>query len=88
VKGKKKDKERITLGLCVNADGSDKLPPVMIAKSKRPRCFGKTFDPNLILQYYSNTKAYTILWLSTLQRELNTTIQSQLKQTIPPFSRS
>ena len=57
-KGKRKDKERITPGLCINANGSDKLPPVMIAKSKHPWYFGMTFDRNLILQYYCNSKAW------------------------------
>ena len=42
----------------MNATGSDKILPVVIGKSKRPRCFGKTFDPNLLLHYYYNTKAW------------------------------
>ena len=58
VKGKKRDKERITVGLCVNATGSNKMLPVVVGKSKRLRCFGKTFDPNLLLHYYNNTKAW------------------------------
>ena len=60
VKGKKIDKERIIVGLCVNVTGRDKMLPVhvVIGKSKRPRCFGKTFDPNLLLHYYYNTKAW------------------------------
>ena len=43
VKGKKKNKERITVGLCSNATGADKLKPLLIARAKRPRCFGKGF---------------------------------------------
>ena len=38
-KGKKKDKERFTLGLCCNLDGSEKIKPFVIGKSKTPRCF-------------------------------------------------
>jgi hypothetical protein len=38
---KKKDKTRITIGLCVNMDGSFKAYPVIINKSLKPRCFAK-----------------------------------------------
>jgi hypothetical protein len=34
------------------------MPPVVIGKSARPRCFGKEFNPNMILPYYNNTKAW------------------------------
>ncbi|CAG8444282.1 2386_t:CDS:2, partial [Acaulospora morrowiae] len=35
--GKKKSKERITIGLCANATGTERLPPIIIGKSKNPR---------------------------------------------------
>lgn len=38
-KGTKKAKARITANFCVNASGSDKLPPWFIGTSKRPNCF-------------------------------------------------
>ena len=37
--GRKKDKERITIALCANADGSHKLDPLIIGKFAKPRCF-------------------------------------------------
>jgi Tc5 transposase DNA-binding domain/DDE superfamily endonuclease/CENP-B N-terminal DNA-binding domain len=37
VKGKKKDKERITVLLCTNATGTDKLKPLVIGKLAKPR---------------------------------------------------
>ncbi|GBN25987.1 Tigger transposable element-derived protein 6 [Araneus ventricosus] len=37
--GGKKSKVRLTVILCVNADGSEKLPPLIIGKSQKPRCF-------------------------------------------------
>ena len=39
VKGTKKSKDRISVGLCANVDGTDKLPPVVICKAKKPRCY-------------------------------------------------
>ena len=38
-KGTKKAKARIIINLCVNASGSDKLPPWFISTIKRPNCF-------------------------------------------------
>ena len=49
INGIKQSKERLTVALCVNADGSDKLKPIVINKSKAPRCFGKTFNPSSIV---------------------------------------
>jgi hypothetical protein len=37
VAGGKVDKERITVGLCVNYDGSHKMAPIIIGRAKRPR---------------------------------------------------
>ena len=37
--GGKQSKERLTLALCANMDGSDKLPLLAIGKSAKPRCF-------------------------------------------------
>lgn len=44
VKGKnatgcKQSKERLTILFCANVDGSDKISPFVIGKSKKPRCF-------------------------------------------------
>ena len=37
--GGKKSKERITLLVCANMDGTEKLPLLAIGKFKSPRCF-------------------------------------------------
>jgi DDE superfamily endonuclease/Tc5 transposase DNA-binding domain len=39
--GTKKQKARISLANCSNADGSDKIPLWIIGVSKRPRCFAR-----------------------------------------------
>ena len=57
VKGTKKSKDRISVGLCANADGTDKLPPVVICKAKKPRCFNG-FTPSTFVDYYWNKKAW------------------------------
>ena len=37
--GEKKNKDRLTVLFCCNADGSDKQIPLVIGKSKKPGCF-------------------------------------------------
>ncbi|RWS23021.1 Pdc2p-like protein [Leptotrombidium deliense] len=37
--GRKQNKERITIALCTNSTGTEKMKPVVIGKSKTPRCF-------------------------------------------------
>ena len=39
LEGRKQNKERITIAICCNADGSDKLLLWVIGKSFNPRCF-------------------------------------------------
>ena len=58
-KGVKKPKDRISVMLCANADGSDKLRPLVIGKAQKPRCF-KQFNPNLYCDYYANKKAWIV----------------------------
>ncbi len=41
VKGRKLQKERVTLALAVNSTGTDKLKLLVIYKSKQARCFGR-----------------------------------------------
>jgi hypothetical protein len=62
VSGTKESKERMSIGVCCNASGNDKLKLLLISKVKRPRCFGKVFDPNNIVHYYNNEKA----WMTTI----------------------
>lgn len=56
-KGTKKNKDRITVALCTNSDGTDKLRPLVIGKSEKPRCF-KTFNHKLYVDYAFNKKAW------------------------------
>lgn len=57
--GQERSKFRITIGLACNADGSEKLPPFYIGKSKKPRCFEGRKGPNECGFYYrSNTSAW------------------------------
>ena len=75
VSGTKKFKQRITVALCSNADGTDKLKLLVIAKAARPRCFPKTFDVQSVVQYHHNTKAWMTAiifteWLKCLERKM------------------
>ena len=56
--GTKDIKERITIALTMIADGTEKLKPLIISKARRPRCFGKIFNPQSISYYYNNQKAW------------------------------
>ena len=61
MKGKKKDKFRLTLGFACNADGSEKLPLFFIGKSKRPQCFKrlkKKTPGDEGFYYWNNKKAW------------------------------
>ncbi|KIM60149.1 hypothetical protein SCLCIDRAFT_124876 [Scleroderma citrinum Foug A] len=53
--GKKKEKIHITIGLACNADGTEKLEPIFIGKSSKPRCF-KKYTPEQCGFYYRNNK--------------------------------
>jgi hypothetical protein len=56
--GKKMSKFRITVALACNADGSEKMPPMFIGKSKQPRCFGKVTPAARGFYYRNNKKAW------------------------------
>ena len=61
--GCKKNKERISVALCSNADGSHKLKPLIIGKSAKPRCFKNINIYNLPMVYRYNSKAWMLLTL-------------------------
>ena len=74
VKGKKKSKERLTVALCANATGTHKIKPLVIGKSKKPRCFG-AFDPSVYVTYTNNRKAWMTGavfkdWLDDFNRQM------------------
>ena len=52
--GSKRAKERITILLCANMTGKDKLKLLMISKSKKPRCFKNINMDTLPITYCSN----------------------------------
>jgi hypothetical protein len=55
VKGKK---TRLTYAFTVNADGSEKRPPLIIGKAKHPRAFRKRTAASLGFLYRNNAKAW------------------------------
>ena len=55
--GGKFSKERISLLLTANMSGTDKLTPMIIGKSKKPRCFINV--KSLPVIYESSKKAWT-----------------------------
>lgn len=67
--GGKFSKERITVLLCTNMDGSEKKKIDIIGKSAKPRCFGKSSN-NLPVNYYSNKNAWmdSELWLKVMKK--------------------
>ena len=74
VKGTKKCKDRISVGLCANADGSEKLVPVLIHKAKKPRCFSSGFNPETFVEYYYNknfwmTSVIFVQFIEKLERQ-------------------
>ncbi|KAF7685607.1 Tigger transposable element-derived protein 6 [Cucumispora dikerogammari] len=58
--GGEKYKDSATLLLCTNMDGSDKLLPTILGKSKNPHCF-KRFGVKCFSRYKSNQKT----WMTT-----------------------
>jgi hypothetical protein len=56
VSGGKKSKDRITVALTANADGSEKLEPWIIGRSKNPRCL-KNLNRSLLRVKYSYNKS-------------------------------
>ena len=56
--GKKKDKSRISTGLCSNMGGTEKLDPIVINKSLNPHCFITIDVSKLPVQFHTNAKAW------------------------------
>ena len=68
--------KRLSIALCSNAAGTEKLKPIVIGKSQRPRCFGKRNLEDLPVVYRFNKTAWmTSLifteWLHNLDRYFN-----------------
>jgi hypothetical protein len=56
--GLKGNKTRLTFGICANADGTHKLPLLVIGHARRPRAFQKKDGRDLGFDYYWNKKAW------------------------------
>ena len=72
--GGKHSKDRVTVLVGANADGSEKLPLLVIGKSKKPRCFKNV--KSLPVQYDASKKAWmnsTIFesWIRKLDRHFS-----------------
>ncbi|KAF0147144.1 MAG: Uncharacterized protein FD143_3102 [Ignavibacteria bacterium] len=83
IHGTKKIKDRLTVVLCSNATGSFKMKPIVIGKAARPRCFGKTFNPNNLVTYKSNANAWMITReFHELVKELDAQMRSRNRKII------
>ena len=54
----KKTEDRITLAFIVNAAGGSEPKPIVIAKSRNPRCFKHVDKSKLPVQYYHQPKSW------------------------------
>lgn len=73
VSGHKKEKSRLSLLACCNADGFEKLPLTIIGNAERPRAFKKRSGRDLGFDYHWNKKAWMTAefffeWLRRLDR--------------------
>ena len=73
--GRKVNKERLSVTLCANADGSHKLKPLIIGKFKRPCCFKNIRIQTMPMTYCNNAKAWMIMllfqeWLQEFNRQV------------------
>lgn len=72
--GGKNSKNRITVLVCANMDGSDKRPLLVIGKPKKPRGFAKVLS--MPVAYTHNTKAWMTgeifrKWLTDFDKEMS-----------------
>jgi len=58
LEGRKKYKQRLSIAVCCNGDGTDKLPLWVIGNAENPRCFKNIKKENLGVIYKSNSKAW------------------------------
>jgi hypothetical protein len=80
--GRKQDKERITVSLCCNATGTDKRELFVIGKSKRPRSFPRTFQPECDWGIrYRHSKAWMMAAdFSNLVKDWNQKLQATTRK--------
>ena len=83
VSGTKRAMDRVTVMFCCNSLGTEKLKPVIVAKPKRPGCFGELinghrFDVERYMHYFNNQAAWMTQsifnqWLARMQTILAAT---------------
>ena len=61
--GVKCKKNRLTYAFTSNADGSEKLPPIIIGKAAKPRAFNRKTGQQLGFYYRNNAKAWMTAYL-------------------------
>jgi hypothetical protein len=81
--GTKKSKDRITIALTSNADGSEKFLAWVIGKSENPRCFSKINSKNLRIIYrFNKSKWMTGLICEEYLRWLNTKMRGERRKVL------
>ncbi|CAG7820999.1 unnamed protein product [Allacma fusca] len=72
-------KDRLTVLLCCNKDGAEKLKPLVIGKYANPRCFAKLKSrESLPVYYYANKKAWMVTTIfSEWLRKINKQVQKR-----------
>lgn len=74
--GGKNSKDRLTVLVAANMDGSDKLEPVVIGRFSKPRCFSNV--KKIPLPYYANRRSWmTSTIYESWLRKLDTKLCSQ-----------
>lgn len=48
----------ITVAICANVSGNDRIKLLVIGKTARERCSRKTFDPKMYVTYYNIPKSW------------------------------
>ena len=78
--GCKNFKDRFSVMLCSNYNGTDKFKPVVIGKSKKPRCF-KSFKHENYIEYYCSNKAWMVSTIfNSFLQEFNFKCKKQNKK--------
>jgi len=80
--GGKSAKERLTVLLCSNMEG-DKVKPLVIGKSKKPRCFAGAHVDKLPIEWVSNKKAWmTLDIMSTWLQKFDSKMKKEKRRVI------
>ena len=56
--GRKLSKHRLSVLICCNADGTERVQPLVIGRSARPKCFGGKDGSDIGFDYVANERAW------------------------------